>query len=203
MKYLLSIIIGYLLGTLNGGYLLGKFNHIDIRDKGTGNAGASNTVITLGWAAGVGVAIFDILKATTAVVLARNFIADDTLCPTLAGCFAVLGHIFPFYMQFKGGKGFASFVGMIIGLNWKLALCLMALGVVVTLVTDFIAIATIAVCVITPVYLYFTGYDPLAVAMIAVVSLVMIYKHKINIQRMIAHEEIGLRRVNKVREKQK
>ena len=197
MKYVLSIIIGYLLGSISSSFIIGKLNGIDIRKTGTGNAGASNTVISVGWAAGVGVALFDILKAVAAVMITRYFIMDDQLAMVLAGCSAVIGHIFPFYMQFKGGKGFACYFGLVLALNWKLAIILVIISVIITLVTDFIALATITTCIIVPAYFAFSGYETASVAVLLLTSAIMIYKHKINIQRILTHQEIGLRRVNK------
>ena len=193
MKYVLAIIAGYLVGSINCAYIIGKLNHVDIRDQGSGNAGASNTMITFGWAAGIFTALFDIAKALIIVLIFKHYYPDDLAVAILAGSCAVIGHIFPFYMQFKGGKGFASYMGMVIALNWKFAICLIIACVLITLISNYIVFATFTTITVTPVYFYLTHLITPGVLMLLGVSLLMLYRHKINIIRLINHEEIGLR----------
>ncbi len=197
MNYLYSIVIGYLLGSISPSYLISKAKGFDIREKGSGNAGASNMVVTLGWAYGIFTALFDIAKSFVAVKLCGYLFKDMEVCGRLAGIMAVLGHMFPFYMSFRGGKGYASYTGMTLAFNWKLAVCLMIWGTVVTLVTDYIALATISTVIICPLYYLITGANPFVLLLLTALGLVIVYKHKINIERIIRHEEIGLRKVNK------
>ena len=122
MKYILVILTGYLLGCSSMAWYLAKLYKADLRGSGTGNLGASNTVVLLGWKAGVLTALHDILKAFLAVLIAGWLFPDLEHGRAAAGVACVLGHIFPFYLTFKGGKGFASFFGMTLALNWRLAL---------------------------------------------------------------------------------
>ena len=140
MAYFMAIGLGYLLGCSNLAHWLAKWNNVDFRKGGSGNLGASNTTILLGWKAGVAVAVHDIGKAVLAVLLAKLLFPGQEYVGAAAGVSAVLGHVFPFYLRFKGGKGLASFFGAVLALNWKVGLVIALMLVVITLVTDFISL---------------------------------------------------------------
>ena len=151
MGYLAIIFGAYLIGSSNMAFYLSKLQKKNIRSGGSGNLGASNAVILLGWKAGILVGIHDIGKAVLAVLLAKWLYPELEYAAVSAGVACVLGHIFPFYLKFKGGKGFASYLGMTIALNLKLALVVLILVVLVTLITDYIVVATAATVVTVPV----------------------------------------------------
>ena len=138
MAYAIAIILGYFLGCSNMAYYLAKGRKADLTKAGSGNLGASNATILLGWKAGILVAVHDIGKAALAVLAVKWLFPGVENAPAAAGVACVLGHIFPFWLRFKGGKGFASYIGMTIALNWKLALCVLVAVVIVTLLTDYI-----------------------------------------------------------------
>ena len=164
---------------------------------GGGNWGASNAAILMGWGAGVTVAVHDIGKSALAVILARIVFPELPFIGTVAGVASVLGHIFPFYLKFRGGKGFASYLGMTLALNWKLALVVMALVLVVTLMTDYIVMGTTLTIVSVPVYMGIAEHSLLLALMLCIASLVIIYKHRMNYVRIWKGTEIGLRSVAK------
>ena len=193
MGYAITILLSYILGSSSMAFYLSKLKAVDIRKNGSGNLGASNATVLFGWGAGVLVAIHDIGKAFLAVILARLVFPDLAYIGTVAGVCAVLGHIFPFYLNFRGGKGFASFWGMTLALNWKLALVVGILAIVVTLVTDYIALATTMTTVVVPVYSAFEHHSVIPMLIILVATLVMIWKHRDNYIRILKGEEIGLR----------
>lgn len=192
MQYLVSVILGYLLGCSNMALYLSKINRVDVRQGGSGNLGASNVTMQLGWGAGVLTAVHDIGKSVLAVVLARLLFPETALVGALAGVASVLGHIFPFYLKFKGGKGFASYLGMILALNWKFALVILILVAVVTIITDYIVAGTTLTILASPVYLGLTGGWLLA-AILCVATAVILYKHRINYVRIVKGTEPGLR----------
>ncbi len=196
MSYGISILIGYLLGSLSPSYLIARLRHVDLRSGGSGNLGASNTMLMLGWYAGAAVALFDIGKAVLAVYLANLLFPSAALAGTLAGVAAVLGHIFPFYLHFRGGKGFASYFGVVLGLNWKFALALAVAVLVLTLVTDYIVVGTMTTVISFPLYYVFLQ-SFLAAGILCVASLVIIYKHRANLVRIYRGTEIGLRSANR------
>ena len=193
MGYFAVILVGYLLGSSNMAYWLSRVRHVDMTTKGSKNLGASNATVLLGWRAGVAVAVHDIGKAVIAVLLAKLLFPMLPYAPAPAGVAAVLGHIFPFYLKFRGGKGLASFLGLTLGLNWKLALAVCVILVVVTLVTDYIVLGTVCVTVSMPIGLFLMTGSLIMVMVVCVASAVILYKHRENYVRIWNRTEIGLR----------
>ena len=193
MAYLVVIAAAYLLGCSNLALYISKIKKVDIRTGGSGNLGASNATVMLGWRAGIAVALHDIGKSTLAVMLARMVLPEVPYIGAVAGVASVLGHIFPFYLKFKGGKGFASYMGMTLALNWKLALVIMALVLLVTVLTDYIVVGTTLTIVSVPMYLGFAEQSLLLALILCIGTVVILYKHRMNYVRMYKGTEIGLR----------
>ena len=193
MAYVISILLGYLLGSSSMTYYLGRLRNIDVREHGTGNLGASNAAVTMGWGAAVLVAIHDIGKAILAVLLTRWIFPGTAYLGELAGVACVIGHMYPFYLGFRGGKGLASFIGMTIALNFPVALGSVILLALVTVISNFIALGTIALTVVVPVALWIITGDFWMFAVLLPATLVMIGKHMENLKRIAAGTEIGLR----------
>ena len=173
MGYVIAILCAYLLGSSSMAFYLSKIKHVDIRSKGSGNLGASNATVLFGWGAGVLVALHDIGKGLAAVLLAKYFFPELEYVGAAAGVACVLGHIFPFYLKFKGGKGLASFLGMMAALDWRVALGIVVLLVVVTLVTDFIALGTISVSIAAPIGMWFTTHGVMIPLILAIATVVL------------------------------
>lgn len=193
MGYAVSILIGYLLGSSNMALYLSLAKGVNFRDKGSGNLGASNAAILMGWKAGILVGIHDIGKAFLAVFLARLLFPQVSHIGAAAGVAAVIGHIFPFYLKFRGGKGFASFLGMTLALNWKFALVLLILIVLATILTDFIVSGTFTAITLVPVYIGIVEKSIFAAGIILIATAAILYKHIENIRRLRIGTEIGLR----------
>ena len=193
MGYIIVVLLAYLMGCSNMALYIAKLKKQDLRSGGTGNLGASNATILLGWRAGVAVGIHDIGKSALAVILAELIFPDLPYIGALAGVASVLGHIFPFYLKFKGGKGFASFIGMSVALNWKIALAVLALMVVVTLITDYLVAGTVTTIVLVPVSIGFMTQSAIVPLILLVATAVIIYKHRENFVRMYNGTEIGLK----------
>ena len=193
MEYAVAVVLGYLLGCSNMAYYLAKGRKADLTKAGSGNLGASNATVLLGWKAGVTVALHDIGKAALAVLLAKLLFADLEYAGAAAGVAAVMGHIFPFYLKFRGGKGLASFWGMTVALNWKLGLIAGIVIILATLITDYIVIGTFSTIALVPSYTGLITDNWILALILAVASLVIFYKHWENIGRLIRKEEIGLR----------
>jgi len=193
MAYLFVVFLGYLLGCSNLAYYISRARRYDIRQSGTGNLGASNATILFGWKAGVAVAVHDAGKALLAVVLAKLLFPELEHAGAAAGVAAVLGHNYPFYLKFKGGKGTASFVGLTLALNWRLALVVLAVIVLATLITDYIVIGTFSAIVVVPAYMGIFLHNLVLMAILCVASFSIFWKHRENIGRLIRKEEIGLR----------
>lgn len=196
MQYPLIVLIGYLIGCSNMVVYLAAFRGVDLRAGGSGNPGASNAMILMGWKAGILVGLHDIGKATAAVLLCETLFPAVPLAGAAAGVACVLGHIFPFYLKFRGGKGFASYLGMALALNWRAALVILLAVVIITLVTDYIVLGTMTTVVSFPIYSALTG-SYLAALLLSLASLVIIYKHRANLVRICRGTEIGLRSANR------
>ena len=193
MGYVIVIVLAYLLGCSSMALYLSKFRKVDFRAGGSGNLGASNATALLGWWAGILVAVHDIGKSALAVLLARMFFPELPHIGAVAGVASVLGHIFPFYLKFKGGKGFASYIGVTLALNWKFALIIMAAVLIVTLVTDYIVVGTTLTIVSAPIYLGIAGHSLILALILFIATAVILYKHRMNYVRIWNGTEIGLR----------
>ena len=193
MAYLIVCVIGYLLGCSNLAYCLAKIKGVDLASGGSGNPGASNATILMGWRAGILVAIHDAGKALVAVVLAKALFPNTDSIEVVAGAACVLGHIFPVFLKFKGGKGFASYIGMMLALNWEFALIVIAAVVLITVALDYLVIGTTVTVLSLPVYLVVVSAGWIAIAAACVATVVIICKHRVNYVRIYKGTEIGLR----------
>lgn len=185
--------MAYALGCSNMALYLSRLKGVDLRLGGSGNLGASNATLLLGWRAGVLVALHDIGKAAIAVVLAELIYPDVKNIGAVAGVAAVMGHIFPAPMRFRGGKGFAAYIGMTLALNWKFALAVMVMVLMVTIITDYIVVGTTATVLLVPGYLGWEQRNLLLAIILLLATAVILYKHKENYVRMKRGTEIGLR----------
>lgn len=201
MERIICVLIGYAFGLLQTGYIYGKLHHIDIRKLGSGNAGTTNALRTLGWKAGLVTFLGDCFKCVAAVVVATLLYREShtEMLPLLAmyaGAGAVLGHNYPFYLGFKGGKGIAATAGLIIStVNiWMVLICLLVfIGVVA--VTRYVSVGSLLVVTIylaeVVIYGQMGGF---AVApeylweMYAIAAFLMVsafIKHRQNIKRLL------------------
>lgn len=197
MAYILAILMSYVLGSSNMAKYIAAIKKVDLSAGGSGNPGASNAVILMGWGAGVLTAVHDIGKSALAVVLAQMMFPDLPLIGAAAGVASVLGHIYPFWLKFKGGKGFASYLGMTIALHWKFSIAVLLLVVVVTLITDYIVAATTTTIVIVPVGIGLLAQSWLLPLILLIASAVIAWKHKDNYVRMYKGTEIGFRKAGR------
>lgn len=205
MERLLCLIIGYVFGLIQTGYLYGKSQHVDIRKYGSGNAGTTNALRTLGWKAGIITFLGDALKCIFAVVLVHFLFRNR--CPEIlsvlymyAGLGAVLGHNYPFYMGFKGGKGIAVTAGMIASTTniWGVLICILVFAGIV-LVTRYVSLGSLVVVIVYFVFVVICGqmgnygvsqehlWEIYAVAALIVIS--AFYRHKANIKRLLSGTE--------------
>ena len=193
MEYIIAIIAAYLMGTSNMALYLSRLKRHDIRDGGSGNLGASNATLILGWRAGVLVGIHDIGKSALAAILAVLICPERPYIGALAGAAAVLGHIYPFYLGFKGGKGFAAFIGAALVLNFNITLVVLALMALVTWFTDYIVMGTLTTVVLVPLGIGLITGDPVAPLILLAVGTVILLNHRENFIRILNGTEIGLK----------
>ncbi len=203
-EILICIILGYFFGCFQSSYFIGKiFKKVDIRQHGSGNAGASNTTIVLGWRYGLLVGLIDIFKPIISILIIKylfiDYVAKDYLyfLMYLNGLFVILGHDFPFFMKFKGGKGTASLVGMLIVIDIRIAIIGVLAIVVITIVSDYIALGTFGLLLSFLISTIFFKYSISCIVISLLITVISVYKHKINIKRIIDRTETGLRQTFK------
>ena len=198
IEWIIAILIGYLLGCVQTSYFISRWiKKKDIRSIGSGNAGASNVTVTMGFHFGILTAFVDVSKAFLSI-LCINYIFPDSNYLTdlrvLAGSMAIIGHIFPFFMNFQGGKGMASYIGLILALDFHFGLNVIIFLILSTVITDFIAVGSIFIYLIMPFFfLFLPEYTNTSFFILFLIGIVGVFKHWINIRRIISGEEIGLR----------
>lgn len=186
---ILCMAVGYCIGMLNPAYVIAKLHGFDIREKGSGNAGATNAVITMGKGIGFLIALFDIAKAYAAVSLARRFFPSLTYAAELAGICTILGHIFPAAMGFRGGKGLASLGGVILAFNAKIFWIMLLAEVALALILDYICVIPLTASVVFPVVYYFITGHILGTVLYVLLIPLFFYKHMENLHRIAAGTE--------------
>ncbi len=192
MEYFFSAVLGYTLGCISPSYIIGRAKHIDMRKSGTKNLGASNTFLHFGRFWGVFVMLFDIFKAYFAVLLCRLLLAALPLTALIGGTAAVLGHNYPIYLGFRGGKGLASFGGFILAVSPIMFLILLAVCLAGTLIVNYGCMLALLAALLFP---FFAGayYKSLAAFLICTVcSVSVFYKHTQNLRRIRRGEETKL-----------
>lgn len=198
IKIALFILVAYILGSIPTAVWVGKkFYNKDIRDFGSGNAGATNTFRVLGKKAGIPVLIFDVLKGWFSVYVLSHSLGVDTLTNSFMniqiglGIVAVVGHIYPIFAKFKGGKGVATTLGVVIALDPISAFSCMAVFVVVLLVSRIVSVSSMIAAITFPIFVIFvynSSYISLIVFSI-IMSALIIITHKKNIIRLMNGEE--------------
>lgn len=198
-KIFIVVLIGYLMGCLQWSYFLSKsIKKVDIRNLGGGNAGASNTVTVFGWKMGVVVALLDILKAIISLLIIKYLFKTSYLDSNMSylylnGTGVILGHNYPFFMNFKGGKGTASTVGMLFGIDYRIGIIGFLIILIVTIVTDYIALGTISLVTFFVIATIYLNFGTVCLILALFIALQSIYKHIPNLKKIIARNESGLR----------
>lgn len=213
IQIIISIISCYLIGSIPTAVIYGRFVHgVDVREYGSGNAGATNTLRTLGKFAGMVVMIFDVLKAYLATYSATYLVVIGAIPENHLmiykigfGIVAVIGHIFPIFAKFKGGKGIACLLGMILAINLEIAFICIAVFIIVFLLSKYVSLgsmlATLAFPVIILLFPRFNDGGPLVIVFGFAIFSIVVLTHQKNIIRLINGEEskvrLGSKRDNK------
>ena len=190
MKYIFCILIGYLIGAINPSYIIAKIRGFDIREKGSKNAGASNALILFGKVLGIGCALFDITKAALAIWLSETLFPGLTYSFAATGVACILGHVFPFYMKFRGGKGLACLGGMILAFDVRVFLVMLTAEIAVAVVTDYICFVPLSASAVFPIVYGVIRRDVLGAVIIAILCPLMFYKHRENLKRIRQKTEL-------------
>lgn len=204
MERMICLAIGYVFGMFQTSYIIGKIHHMDIRQYGSGNAGTTNALRTLGKKAGAATLLGDILKCVIAILIVNAAFKNQygDILPllgmyTAAGC--VLGHNFPFYLGFRGGKGIAASAGMLLALDWRVFLICAVIFFGIVIATRYVSLGSISayigalICFIAFGAAGSYGMDTSHVVEMNVIMALMtalaIYRHRANISRLMSGTE--------------
>lgn len=197
MKYTLLILLGYVVGSSSMSFYISKIKKVNLKEKGSKNLGASNTLAIMGKRAGAAVLVHDVLKSFFAILAVRILfdIPYNEVHWLLAavGVAAVVGHIFPFYLRFKGGKGFATYIGLLFGLDWRLFLAVVAIIFIVAFITDYIVAGTFSTITAGPIYFWLIQTNVWVAIIVTIGSLVILWKHRENIRNLKNGNEMKIR----------
>ena len=197
MKILLLILIAYLLGSIQTGLWIGKlFFHINLREHGSGNTGTTNTFRVLGKTAGIITFLVDMFKGTLAVLL-PIWLGVTEVSPLVIGFFAIIGHVFPIFAGFKGGKAVATSAGVLLGfapLYCVFLLLVFALTLYLTSMISFSSVTAAIVGLITlavfpAIHFLLDGYDLIFTGVLTIMALIIIFRHTENMGRIRRHQE--------------
>lgn len=194
----IAAVLGtYLLGSIPTAVWVGKaFYGKDVREHGSGNAGATNTFRVLGGKAAIPVLLFDVFKGWLPVFLfapwaAEGQSADPVIFQLLIGAGALLGHIFPLFAKFKGGKGIATSLGIVLGVHWQAALCCLGIFIVVFSISRYVSLGSMIAALCFPLLLWLLFNERSEVLLIFSVAFagLIIWTHRANIGRLLKGEE--------------
>nr|WP_276576472.1 glycerol-3-phosphate 1-O-acyltransferase PlsY [Caldicoprobacter algeriensis] len=184
----IAVLAGYLLGSIPPSFLAGKIaRNIDIRQYGSGNAGATNVLRVLGVKAGIAVFLADILKGVLATLIGRWMAGE--IGAVLAGFAAIVGHNWPVFLNFRGGKGIATSFGVLLVLFPLISAILFVVGVIIIAITGYVSLGSITAAILFPILLVIFGYDWKMVLFGVLVGGLALYRHRSNISRLIEGKE--------------
>lgn len=204
VPYILVAIIAYLIGSVNFSILISKkYAGFDLRDKGSGNAGTTNTLRTVGKKAALATLILDILKGLVAVGIAvlvgkifKN-IKYPAMLVQMAGILVIIGHTFPIFFGFRGGKGIATSLGVLLLTNWQVGLICLTFAIVLIILTKMVSVGSISAAILFPILTLYIGnnhfivpgktlsYMVYSIAM----AIIVMYNHRTNIKRILSGTE--------------
>lgn len=198
--YIIIAVIAYLIGSINFSIILSKrMAGFDIREKGSGNAGTTNMLRAVGKRAAVITLICDILKGVVSILIAvlagkivKNL--DNALLVQLAGIFVIIGHTFPVFFKFKGGKGIATALGVLLMINWQIGLICLIFALVLMALTKMVSVGSIAAAILFPILVAFIDQNYIVqtsnsnwsyLVFSIIVALLVIFNHRANVQRIL------------------
>ncbi|HET8564737.1 MAG TPA: glycerol-3-phosphate 1-O-acyltransferase PlsY [Candidatus Binatia bacterium] len=185
---LVLVMLAYLLGSVPTGYILGTRAGVDVRKAGSGNIGATNVARVVGMRPGVFTLIGDVVKGFVPVVVALQLGLSST-ATGLVGIAAFLGHLYPVFLKFQGGKGVATALGVFLGVSPVATLVLIVVFAVVVLTSRFASLGSLIAAASAPIVLWLLSYPPVLIAVSTFIACMITVRHRTNIQRLIAGTE--------------
>lgn len=206
--FIFIALISYLLGSLNFGVILSrKIINDDVRNYGSGNAGTTNMLRNYGKKAAFFTIIGDMLKVFAAIFIAFQIISSTPMLlseidssplgtidvnmfiKSFSGFFCVLGHIYPCYFKFKGGKGVATSGGMVFAIDWRIGLILLAVFIIIVAATRYVSLGSIIMALLYPVLIFLLHKSPVLTVIASVFTVIVVIAHRENIKKLINHTE--------------
>ena len=188
MATFLSVIFAYLLGSVPTGYILGSLAGVDVRKAGSGNVGATNVARVVGKRHGIFTLVADIAKGLVPVVIAL-YLGLTSTATALVGVVAFLGHLYPVFLRFQGGKGVATALGVFLGLSPWATLVLMPIFVLVILATRVVSLSSMVAAASAPIVFWLLTSSPILTGTSVFIALMIILRHRGNIQRLLSGTE--------------
>ena len=193
MERVLSLIIGYLIGAINPAKIISLIKKQDLKESGTKNLGATNVMLHFGKVLGLIVMIFDIFKAFLSYNLAMVIFDELPVCGLYAGFGAVLGHVFPFYLKFKGGKGFATFGGIVLAYSWKMFIILLIIAVSLMLICNYTFAMPYSGSILFTVYVGIDSASIEVTCLTALIGLFIMAMHFENLKAAVLGTDMQVR----------
>lgn len=190
MEAILSLGIGYLIGCISPSAWISKKKHVDLKNEGTKNLGATNTALVLGKAAGIFVMVLDIAKSFCSYKLAKLLFPHLALAGILACIGAILGHCFPVFMNFQGGKGLAAFGGLVMAYNPWFFVAIVVPGVILMVILNTGVAVPMLASVMFPILVYWQGRNIPETALVIVASVIIVIMHWSNLKRARDHKDV-------------
>jgi acyl phosphate:glycerol-3-phosphate acyltransferase len=198
LNLVIVVLLAYLLGSIPAAVWIGKtFHNIDVRQHGSGNAGTTNVIRVLGWKTGIPVLLIDVAKGWLAATLpvffglAEHGSALITNLQIIAGVIAIVGHIFPVFAGFRGGKGVATVFGVLLAIQPLLTICCFGVFLIVLLITGIVSISSMSAGIAFPIFLFLLFDTPSVIFKVfsILVAIALLITHRKNIDRLMKGEE--------------
>jgi len=200
--YIIIAIIAYLIGSINFSVIISKrMAGFDVREKGSGNAGTTNMLRSIGVKAAAITLLCDILKGVVVILIAiliGNIVdgLDDALLVQLAGIFVIIGHTFPIFFGFKGGKGIATSLGVLLMINWQIGLICLVFALILMAITRMVSVGSIAAAILFPVLVVFIGQNYIVpvnnwsyLIFSIIIAILVLFNHRENLKRIFTGKE--------------
>jgi len=185
---LLLIVSAYLLGSVPSGYVLGKLAGVDVRKAGSGNVGATNVARVVGKRQGIMTLLFDVAKGFLPVLFAQSMHLDSSIV-ALTGVAAFVGHLYPIFLRFKGGKGVATALGVFVAVAPLGTMILFVVFAAVFAASRIVSLSSMVAAACAPVVLWSLSYTTSAVVMSSFIAVMIVWRHRGNIKRLLAGTE--------------
>ena len=190
MTAIISLSLGYAIGCINPAAWIAKMKHINLKEEGTGNLGATNSAYVMGKKAGYFVLIFDILKSFFSFKIAKWLFPKLLIAGILASIGCILGHCFPVTMHFQGGKGLAAFGGLILAYKPWMFFTIITVGITLMFVCNTGVVAPFMGCILFPVFTYCSGSDPMELLAVTAASAIIFATHLSNFKMAHRREDV-------------